>query len=219
MNRPNYNFPSPNLVLLDAGHGGLDEQGKYTTDPRNGKWFDHKDKGLNLHGIAGNSIFYEGVSNRFFARVLTRELFEMHIAVLPVYHNHLDTSLGNRAALANAYHRLHQRAVLVSLHSNATQGAHGWEIHTTRGTTQADPLAKSIENHSIGVLQKHGVRNRGQKENNWAILATTNMPSVLIESLFFDNLREAKLLDTPAFVEELAAAYAIGIAAYFSSNQ
>lgn len=218
MNRPNYNFPSPNLVLIDAGHGGLDAQGKYTTPPANGKWFDHKDKALNFHGIVGNSVFYEGVSNRLFARALTRKLFEMHIAVLPVYQDHLDTSLGNRAALANAYHKLHQRAILVSLHSNATEGAQGWEIHTTRGTTQADLLAKSIENHSVGVLQKNGIRNRGQKENNFTVLATTNMPSTLIETLFFDNPREAKILDNPAFVEEITAAYAMGIAAYFAGN-
>lgn len=217
MNRPNYNYPSPNLVLIDAGHGGLDAQGRYTTPPANGKWFDHKDKGLNLHGIAGNSVFYEGVSNRLFARALSRKLFEMHIANLPVYHDHLDTSLANRAALANAYHRIHQRSVLVSLHSNATLGAQGWEIYTTHGTTQADPLAKAIELHCLGVLQKHGIRNRGQKEKNYTILATTNMPSVLIESLFFDNLREAQLLNSPAFIEELAAAYAMGIAAYFQA--
>jgi N-acetylmuramoyl-L-alanine amidase len=218
MSRPNYNFPSSNLVLLDAGHGGLDAQGKYTTDPRNGKWFDHKDKSLNFHGIAGNSVFYEGVSNRFFARALSQQLMQLGVPVLPVYHDHLDTSLSNRAALANAYHKLHQRAILVSLHSNATQGAHGWEIHTTRGTTQADPLAKSIENHSAGVLQKYTLRNRGQKENNFTILATTNMPSVLIESLFFDNLREAKLLDMPAFVTELSAAYANGILAFLQDR-
>lgn len=218
MSRPIYNFPSPNLVLIDAGHGGLDAQGKYTTDPRNGKFFDHKDKGLSFHGIAQNSVFYEGVSNRFFARALARKLHEMNTPCLPIYHDHLDTSLANRAALANAYHRLQQRTVLVSLHSNATQGANGWEIYTTTGTTQADALAVSVANHSTGVLQKYRLRNRGIKEKNFAILAQTNMPSVLIESLFFDNLNEAKLLDNQAFVAELVAAYATGIVAYFQGQ-
>jgi N-acetylmuramoyl-L-alanine amidase len=225
MSRPNYNFPSPNLVLLDAGHGGLDAQLNYTTPPVMGKRFDHKDKSLNFHGIAGNSVFYEGVSNRFFARALSQKLMQLGVPVLPVYHDHLDTTLDNRTTLANVYDRAHQKTVLVSLHSNAASAgslAEGWEIYTSVGTTQSDALAANIAKFTHGTLKKYGRKVRGGRgglrEKNFHMLVKSAMPAVLIETLFFDNLQEAKLLDNPTFVEDMAAAYANGILAFLQER-
>lgn len=225
MNRPNYNFPSQNLVLLDAGHGGLDAQLNYTTAPRNGKRFDHKDKSLNFHGITGNSVFYEGVSNRFFARVLSQKLMQLGVPVLPVYHDHLDTSLDNRTTLANAYHRAHQRVILVSLHSNAASAgslAEGWEIYTSVGTTQSDALATNIAKFTHGTLKKYGCKVRGSRgglrEKDFHMVVKSAMPAVLIETLFFDNLREAKLLDSLGFVNDMCEAYANGILAFLQER-
>lgn len=225
MSRPNYNFPSPNLILLDAGHGGLDAQLNYTTPPVNGKRFDHKDKALNFHGIAGNSVFYEGVSNRFFARALSQKLMQLGVPVLPVYHDHIDTSLDNRTSLANAYHKLHQRAVLVSLHSNAAAAgslAEGWEIYTSVGTTQSDAMATSIAKFTHGALKKYGCKIRGERgglrEKDFHMVSKSTMPAVLIETLFFDNLHEAQLLDKPQFVADMAGAYANGIIAFLQER-
>lgn len=218
MHPQNYGFRT--IVLLDAGHGGIDAHGNYTTPAVNGKRFDHKDPTLNFHGIAGNSVFYEGVSNRRFARVLARYLMQMGIAVVPVYNDVIDTSLSDRTNRANAIHRAYGNSIFVSLHSNAG-GGRGWEVYTTNGITQSDGLAAAISKETANICASRGYPMRGNansvvghKEADFAVLRNTVMPAVLLETLFFDNLQEAKDLDNTAIIEGFCAAYARGIAAF-----
>ncbi len=218
------NYGTRTLVLIDAGHGGLNAALQYTTPPVNGKRFDHEDRSLNFHGIDGNSVFYEGVSNRRFARVLGRTLMGMGVPVLPVYDDVLDTTLRARSDRANALHRAYGgNTIFVSLHSNAGKGS-GWEIFTTKGITRADKLAECIAESSRPMLQNNGYPMRGKahgiagkKEEDWAVLAGTIMPAVLIETLFFDNQKEAKELNNLLVIEEFCRAYAQGIWQYISN--
>lgn len=220
---PQLNFGTRTLVLLDAGHGGLDADMRYTTPPTTGKRFDHKDKSLNFHGIPGNSEFLEGVSNRRFARVLSRYLMAMGIPVLPVYHDVLDSGRRARADAANVLHRANGgNSIFISLHSNAGQGR-GWEIFTTEGITRSDQLAQCIAESTAPMLQNAGYPMRGNtrgirghKEEDWDVLRLTAMPAVLIETLFFDTLDEAIALDQLPTIEAFCTAYANGIARFIN---
>jgi len=59
---------------------------------------------------------------------------------------------------------------------------------------------------------RYGVRNRGMKEANFAVIRKTNMPAILTENLFITNPNDAALLKQESFLEELAVAHAKGIA-------
>jgi N-acetylmuramoyl-L-alanine amidase len=215
------NYGTRTLVLIDAGHGGLNAVGEYTTPPTTGKRFDHKDKSLCFHGIAQNSVFYEGVSNRIFARQFARELQALNIPCLPIFDDVADTALSARTNLANALHTAYNRnTLLVSLHSNASSkgAARGWEIYTSAGQTRSDALAAHIQSATLPLMQTQSIQNRGTREANFHMLTASAMPAVLIETLFFDNLQDALLLNNTTLISEFCKAYAQGVARFLASN-
>lgn len=160
-------------VMLDAGHGGLDARGRYTTDPKTGKFFDHKDKALAFHGIPNNSVFYEGVFNRILANKTRFALAKRRISAMNVYHSVSDNSLQSRTDLANAVHSATRgQTIYFSLHSNASK-ARGWEIFTSAGQTRSDRLATIIGQKVAPIFAKYGLPQR----SDWA--TATSIESVI----------------------------------------
>ena len=208
--------PINTVVVIDAGHGGLDARGRYTTAAIDGKFFDHKDKSLNFHGIKGNSIFYEGVFNRIMARKLAYNLAALGIQSVNCYDDVIDTPLSRRTALCNNLHRLYLNTIVVSLHANAGEGS-GAEIFTSVGLTSSDKLAKSVELELLPSLSFYNRPNRGTKEANIAMVRDTAAPAILIEYDFFDTLGGAILLNTVSHQNSLSIGTARGIYKYLSA--
>jgi N-acetylmuramoyl-L-alanine amidase len=106
--------------------------------------------------------------------------------------------------------------LFVSIHANAAgtdwNSAHGWEIYVCANTGKQAQLAKQIHEASIPYL---GLQDRGIKTSEFAVLAGTSMPAVLIEHAFYTNREECALLCTNDFREKCAAADAKGILSYF----
>ena len=106
----------------------------------------------------------------------------------------------------------------IRAHANAANTkARGFSIWTTKGQTASDALASSIfqaVDSALGkTIQMRQDRTDGDHdyEENFFVLRNTRMPSVLIETLFFDNLRDAELLNNPQFQRQMADAIAQGI--------
>lgn len=185
-------------LFLDAGHGGIDPKTKkYTTAP--GKMFTHK-SGVFHDG----KTFYEGVSNRFFAEAIAKELVSRGVNVVKTYHPWKDTSLESRVEIANNYNKDIQEGVFLSLHSDASNGtAEGLAAWTSEGQTPSDVFASQLLNgYNVDLnLEQKGTKLRKQivdgdwdYEKDFYVLKNTKMPAVLIENLFFDNIDEATLL-------------------------
>lgn len=207
------------IVLLNAGHGNLDASGRYTTPPTDGKFFDHKDKGLNFHGIAGNSVFYEGVGNRIIAWFMQKHLNQLGVQTVFVHDNINDASRPLRISRVNAMHQVWAGDVLLlDLHSNAG-GGKGWEIWTGEGQTQSDVLAECIAQRANEfALKPAGLPMRtdrsdgdSDREKNFDLLAKTLCPAVTIEHDFFDTLEGAKRLDDHSYLNKLTYAQACGV--------
>jgi peptidoglycan hydrolase-like protein with peptidoglycan-binding domain len=74
--------PQKFVVVLDAGHGGIDPKtGLYTTPASNGKRYHHPN--AKLHD---NGWFFEGVENRIIANVLAEKLTAAGVQVVKAYH-------------------------------------------------------------------------------------------------------------------------------------
>lgn len=89
-------------VYLDAGHGAIDENGKYVTAPN--KQFEHS-KGTFHNG----KWFYEGVWNRKLTNRVAAKLKNLGISHLIVSHEYLDLSLAYRVDVANWHHKITKR--------------------------------------------------------------------------------------------------------------
>jgi len=133
------------VVFVDAGHGGVDDTGKYTT--KNGKYADHE--GLDLHdGIR----YLEGVQNREVAETFIEEATKVGVMCVRVYHPYEDTTLRSRTEIIKGYLRRGYCGYLVSFHSNAISSSYseeklndtiGFCVFTTRGNNLSDKVASA----------------------------------------------------------------------------
>lgn len=187
-------------ILIDAGHGGMHE-GKYMTNKKDGKFYDH-----------GEFIAYEGVTNREIAKRLMSKLGVAGIPYVQIHHDYLDVpSLSMITDAANNVAR-QRECVFLSIHSNAGKG-NGFEVWTSVGDTPADPLAemlcerlkKDFPEYPLRADKYTDVGTKDQdKERDYWVLKHTICPAVLPELLFFDEINQAKFLNSPEGQERLA---------------
>ncbi len=188
------------LIALDDGHG-METAGKRTPTLPNG-----------LKSETGN-FMHENEFNRAVVKKLDVILKACGMDTLFTAPTDKDTPLKERSALAN----LKGATILVSVHANALDGSFdnpdpdGVETFYYPGSVEGKKLAQAIQKYLIlGTDQT----NRGVKSQNLHMIRETNMPAVLVEAGFMDNLKEAKLLLSDSFRQEVALEIAGGICEY-----
>ena len=131
------------VVFVDAGHGGVDDSGRYTTG--NSKYADHE--GLELHD---GMRYLEGVQNREVAEAFIEECTKIGIQCIRTYHPYEDTPLKDRTNLIKGYLRRGYIGYEISFHSNAISSSYseekldetiGFCVFTTRGNNLSDKIA------------------------------------------------------------------------------
>lgn len=204
-------------LLIEAGHGGMSPEGKYMTNTKDGKWFDH-----------GDFIAYEGVTNRAIASRLMAKLREAGLPYVQIHHDYLDVPYLSLITDAVNKHAREKECVFLSIHSNAISAStkdvpgqksakgYGTEVWTSVGDTAADPIAEVLcEELAVGLkdypkwplridkVTDAGVKDR-DKERDLYVLKKTICPAVLPELLFFDERSQAIFLNSPAGQEIFA---------------
>ena len=154
-------------VFIDPGHGG--------TDP----------------GASGNGLYEKEVVLSIAKKVrniLISKGFEVELSRSTDQY----VSLSDRAAQANAW----DADLFVSIHCNSatSSSANGTECYThPTANTSTKSLSKNM---ASALASKLGLTNRGHKEANFAVLRLSNMPSILIETAFINNVNDANKLKT-----------------------
>ena len=142
------------VVFVDAGHGGCDNSGRYTTA---GKQAFHP--GLQLHQ---GGKYYEGYENRIVAEMFIEECTNMGIQTVRTYHPYKDTSLKQRCDIVKDWLDRGYYGYLHSFHSNAIAssnspakmlGTIGFCVYTTTGQNLSDKIA---DEHMQNVQLKVG---------------------------------------------------------------
>lgn len=101
--------------------------------------------------------------------------------------------------------------IAVSFHANAG-GGDGFEVFYYSGSSIGKTLAGLCEKHVIQL----GQNSRGLKSGNHLyFVKNTNMPSVLVESFFVDNVKDKAIGDTVQKQTAFGVAYAMAILEYF----
>ncbi|MFT6125935.1 MAG: N-acetylmuramoyl-L-alanine amidase [Flavobacteriaceae bacterium] len=196
-------------ILVDMGHGGLDSNGKYTTAP---------DK---MFTFPNGEVICEGVINRQIGKKVFNNLSELGYCPSYIFfpEESVDMPLEERVEIINYFNP--KKTIGISFHSNASlsHNARGFEIFTSKGETESDIIATYIGKEIIEEFPDDNFRpdyvdGDLDKENQFYILRKTLCPMVLIESLFFDNIEDAKLLKSESFQDRLALSISNGIIKY-----
>lgn len=173
-------------IFLDPGHGG--------SDP----------------GAVGNGLQEKNLTLSIAVRIRDILLNEYQgVEVRMSRTSDVFLGLDQRTQLANAWNANY----FMSIHINAGGGT-GFEsfIHTNAG-------AETARLHGIihpAIIQQMNVTNRGQKRANFAVLRTSNMPSILTENLFIDHAADAEQLRNSAFLDRVARGHVNGLAQAFN---
>ena len=175
-------------VMFDPGHGGKDP------------------------GAQGNGLKEKDLNLDISKRV--KKYLEANYSGITVYMTRESDKfleLSERADLANAKNV----DLFVSNHINAGGGT-GFESFIYNGGVGASTKKAQDYIHEAmsAVCKKHGMKDRGQKTANFAVLRETPMEAVLVENLFIDDKDDAKLLKDSGFKQQLAEAEAQGIAKF-----
>jgi len=194
------------LAAIDSGHG-METAGKRTPAIPEA-WFGKK-KGESIH---------EKEFNKPAAEYLIAALNRCGIDTLNVSPGTADIPLKDRYTAANNA----KADLFVSKHYNAATGkwggANGIEtIISQYASSKTERLANLVQTELVNA---HGRVDRGVKTDikqcniNIAVLHNTNMPAILTESGFMDNLAEAKTMLDPNFQKADAEATCKGICIY-----
>lgn len=183
------------LIAIDDGHG-MSTAGKRTPFFPNSKKFMH-----------------ENEFNRAVADLLKINLERCGFNTIMVAPGDTDVPLKQRTNTANKA----GADLYISIHANALNGIWGNQQGVSTfhypGSILSKKAATVIHNHlKRGTQQK----DRGVIAQNFHVLRETNMPAVLVECAFMDNLREAGLLLSDAFRQECADEICKGICEYFA---
>jgi N-acetylmuramoyl-L-alanine amidase len=203
------------LILFDLGHGGIDpDTGQYVTAPN--KQHLHHDFGW----------FYEGEWNRTLMKIIDRLYQEYNskaksneqIRYNWYPYDHQDVSLGSRVRSYNEMTNAQDKAVIISLHANASpnHNGRGFEIFTSKGETLSDQYATMIGEEfnadpilvdSFAFRTDYASDGDLDKEADFYVLRKTVAPAVLVEHGFFDNLEDATLLINNDIINRFANMY------------
>jgi N-acetylmuramoyl-L-alanine amidase len=205
--------------IIDAGHGGLDSDGNYTTSTNWWKRSYFKDGELlsSSKGVAwleanADEKFYEGVSNRDIRDRLSKLLMDKGIVHSYVADTYKDVPLMQRVYQANIITAKQSLpCIFISIHSNAGRGT-GNEIYTSKGVTKADAFGQCFAEALYNEFEEEAFRKDlrdgdWDKEADFAVLRYTAAPSVLTENFFYDNYEDYLLLKNDCVKQRIAEAH------------
>ncbi len=180
-------------IAIDDGHG-VETAGKRTPLFANGKFM------------------HENEFNNAVAQLVKINLERCGFKTIMVAPSDKDIPLAERTAAANSA----KADFYISIHANAMTGswgeASGIETYHYPGSTKGQAAAEIIHKQ---LIKGTPLKDRCVKSAKFYVLKYTNMPAVLVECGFMDNLKEATLLLSGAYRKECADEISKGICEYF----
>ena len=171
------------IICIDPGHGG-------------------KDPGATGGGVQEKAVVLN------VARKIASYLEAKGCTVMLTRDTDIFVELSDRARMANAA----KADLYVSIHCNSVRGnarATGMEVyHYTRASEASKRAARVIYDKLLPVC---GLRGRGVKSQDLAVLRETAMPAVLVELGFISNPSDRAKLTNFAWQDDAAQAIADGI--------
>ncbi|GAA4064300.1 N-acetylmuramoyl-L-alanine amidase [Amphibacillus indicireducens] len=173
------------VIVIDPGHGGADVGAISITDRY------EKDYALNT------------------AKHLEYQLEMLGATVYLTRSDDYYYALTPRAVLAN----YHAADVFLSIHYNSEPqypSANGLNTYYRKDADQG--LADAVHQ---GLVEKTNANDRGVLSGDYRVLRVSKQPSLLLELGFLSNQAEEKLIQTPAYQDEISRGIILGLENYF----
>ena len=172
------------------------------------------DAGHGGHDVgANNGGVLESEINLSVAKKLEKILKQSGYEVAMTRKKDVFVELSERAEYANRK----KAKVFVSIHCNSSEvPANGIETFYGDGREESMALADEIQKELILMTE---AKDRGGKEETYAVIVKTKMPAVLVEIGFLNDAREMELLQSEEYQTTLAEAIATGIVEYLEEEE
>ena len=187
-------------VIIDAGHGLIQQGGQWTDPGAVGK-----------NGLCERDVVLE------VANIAAAQLRALGAKVITTRNSNATTlTISQRAAFAAT----HKADVFVSVHANANTNRNitGSSVYINSSSyfcREDARLAGIIQRHQVSELQ---TRDAGIYAGAFGVLRNLACPGVIAEIAFISNADEEKLLATAAFQNSAATAIANGISEFLLSH-
>lgn len=205
--KANYNFDNNSVIIIDAGHGGIDG-GTHSADGT-------LEKEINL-SIA---LKLKDILQSFGIKVITTRESDMSI------HSEGVQGIRNQK-ISDIKNRLHiiettENAVFVSIHQNYYPQPQysGAQIFYSKNNPLSEILAQSIRGEIITNLQKENTREIKKSGKEIYLLNSTTVPAVMVECGFLSNKTEADQLKNENYQQKMAFFIAMGIIDYLKLTE
>ncbi|MGI6064901.1 MAG: N-acetylmuramoyl-L-alanine amidase [Bacillota bacterium] len=191
-------------IVVDPGHGSIQPGG--WTDP----------------GAIGSGGLWESDAVLEIGKKLRNLLEKEDARVIMTRTGDTNLSLEGRARVANEI----SADVFVSIHANSSPGSSingtSTYFYAPLGSelgSQREMRKKLAECVQEKLLQYAGRANLGVREENFAVLRSTTVPSILVETAFISHPEEEMLLRDTEFRNKLALGIMEGLAQYFQDTR
>ncbi|MBW8350278.1 N-acetylmuramoyl-L-alanine amidase [Bacillus sp. IITD106] len=175
-------------IVIDAGHGGKDS------------------------GAIGNGFFEKNIALDIAKKVeYYLNTYYLGHEVRLTRSDDTFLELKDRANIANRW----GADVFVSIHLNSFDSkTSGYEDYRHSKKTDGVLLQNIMHKHIAPIYSSNGIKDRGEKKADFAVLRETNMPAILTENGFIDNSGDMALIKQEWFRNLIAKAHADGIAEF-----
>ncbi|WP_433744872.1 N-acetylmuramoyl-L-alanine amidase [Falsibacillus pallidus] len=180
------------IIVIDAGHGGVDS------------------------GAIGGS-YYEKTVTLNVALKVQEKLKNAGANVMLTRESDTYPTLEDRVKFSQD----HYAELFVSIHVNSASatsasGAESYyNIDANDNGVESSKLASTIQTQIVSMAN---MRDRGVKEDNWYVIKNQEIPAVLIELGFISNPEDRAKLTSATYVNLYATAIYNGINNYYSNN-
>ena len=223
----------PLIIAIDAGHGGQDPgaQGMNGTREKDVTLAISRELARQINATPGLRAYLTRDRDVFLplpqrARLARAAKADMFISI------HADAAENRNADGSSVYvlslkGASSQRARWLADKENSSDLIGGVRLEKANNTlasvlldlTQSGHMRASEEaaDHVLSGLKRVGNNHKPHVERaNFAVLRTSDMPSMLVETAFISNPEEERRLNDPAFVRKVAGAVVDGINTYFT---
>lgn len=202
--KPVFSFNSNKVVIIDAGHGGIDPGAIGRTGV--------VEKDINL-SIAQKLKGY--LEDAGFTCIMIREIDEGLYSEYGRVRDKKNEDLRNRRYFIKKY----KADLFLSIHLNFFPDSryYGAQVFYPKNDEKSELIGKEIQKSLIETLDR-GNKREAKATDDIYVIRDNKIPSVLVECGFLSNYEEEELLKTELYQNKIAWALFKGISSYFLGN-